>query len=300
MKLLCIGGATASGKTSLSVGVAKALGGEIISADSMQIYKGMDVGTSKIKDVEMENVPHHLLSFVEPNVDYSVSAFVDCAIKTIEKISSNGNQPIICGGTGFYFSSLLYEKSFGNVSSNEELRQYYAKMAKNKGNDCLFEELIKLDPKTAEKLHKNDVKRVIRALELAKLGIKKSDLNDNKQRYPYKMYCIDVHRDKLYKNINLRVDQMVDEGLIKEAEYLYNTLPKTATAFAAIGYKEIFGHFDGQYDLNTAIELIKKNTRHYAKRQITYFKHQFNCVLVDENLSKQDKINFVLEDFSKN
>lgn len=300
MRLLCIGGATASGKTSLSVGVAKALGGEIISADSMQIYKGMDVGTSKVKEEEMQGVPHHLLSFVEPNVDYSVSAFVEKAVDTIDKITTKGAQSVICGGTGFYFSSLLYEKSFGNVSSDEKLRQYYAEMAKNKGNDYLFEELIKLDPETAQKLHKNDVKRVIRALELAKLGVKKSDLKDDKQRYPYKMYCIDVDRDKLYRNINLRVDQMVDEGLIEEAERLYQTLPKTATAFAAIGYKEIFGHFDGQYDIKTAIELIKKNTRHYAKRQITYFKHQFDCVMVSDNLSKQDKIDFVVEDFAKN
>lgn len=297
-KLIVIGGATASGKTSLSVELAKRLNGEIISCDSMQIYKGLDIGTSKVKNEEMQGIKHHMLSIIEPTVNYSVSDYVEEASRIIVELFEKNIQPIVVGGTGFYITSLLYKKSLGNVECNEEIRKKYTLLAEKEGNITVYNELLKVDRLTAEKLSPNDLKRVIRALEIFETtGRPKSLQNDVEKRYDYKAYCIDMPRAELYSRIDERVEEMVNEGLFEEVKNLLNVLEKGSTALSAIGYKEIVEYFEGKVSREKAIDNVKLNTRHYAKRQITYFKHQLNCTYIDGSISLNDKVNAILNDY---
>ena len=273
-KILIICGPTASGKTALAVECAKLLKTEVISADSMYIYKNLDVGTAKPTSVEMYGVKHHLIDVVEPFDTFSVSDYKKTAEPILQLLLDNGKIPIICGGTGFYINSLLYDLSYGNGKDNLEAREKYKRVAEEKGNLAVYEILKDLDPDTASKLHYNDVKRVIRALEIYESGVKKSEIIDDfTPKYDYKAYSIDFPRETLYERINNRVDVMVKNGLIDEIENLLtNGVTKENQCMQAIGYKEIIDYLDGTITLEQAIENIKLNTRHYAKRQITFFK----------------------------
>ena len=273
-KIIVICGPTASSKTALSVAFAKKIDGEIISADSMNVYKGLDIGTAKPTKDEMEGVIHHLIDVVSPFDTFSVGDYKELARPIVNDILSRGKTPIVCGGTGFYVNSILYDFSYGNTPANIESREKYKSLAEEHGNAYVFNILKEKDPKTAEKLHENDLKRVIRALEICESGRVKSEIVDEMiPVYDYSAYYIDFPREVLYDRINRRVDIMVENGLINEIKDLLNQgVNETHQCMQGIGYKEILPYVNGETDLNTAIEQIKLNTRHYAKRQLTFFK----------------------------
>ncbi len=273
-KILIICGPTASGKTALAVECAKLLNSEVISADSMYIYKGLDVGTAKPSIDEMQGVKHHLIDVVSPFDDFSVSDYKTLAQPIIEDLLAKNKTPIICGGTGFYINSILYELSYGGSSANLEAREKYFTLANEKGNEYVYNILLEKDYESAKKLHFNDIKRVIRALEIFESGKKKSDFNDELiPKYNYDAYCMDFNRELLYERINSRVEMMISQGLIEEVKSLINSGVSTQNqCMQAIGYKEIIQYLLNEISLSEAIELIKLNTRHYAKRQITFFK----------------------------
>ena len=272
--MLIICGATASGKTSLSIECATLLNTEIISADSMNIYKGLDVGTAKPDISERQGIKHHLIDVVSPFDSFTVSDYKNLALKSVDSILASNKIPVICGGTGFYIDSILYDFSYGLGKENPEVREYYKNMAKNEGNNAVYEVLLKKDYDTAVKLHPNDLKRVIRALEICHNGTKKSEIIDErKPKFKYKAYAIDHDREVLYDRINKRVDAFVDNGLVDEVNNLIKMgVTINDQCMQGIGYKEIYSYLKGDLSLGDAIELIKLNTRHYAKRQITYFK----------------------------
>lgn len=273
-KILIICGATASGKTALAVECAKLLNSEVISADSLYIYKGLNIGTAKPNEVEMDGIKHHLIDVVDAKENFSVSDYKEIAQPIIDHLIAKGKVPIICGGTGFYVNSLLYDLSYGNGSANLEAREKYKKLAEERGNEYVYDILLKNDPESAKKLHFNDVKRVIRALEIYESGNLKSEIKDDfTPKYDYKAFAVDFPREKLYDRINRRVDLMFESGLLDEIKTLLdNEIDKTNQCMQGIGYKEVFDYLDGKINLNELKELIKLNTRHYAKRQITFFK----------------------------
>lgn len=273
-KIIIICGPTASGKTNLAVECAKLLDSEVVSADSMYIYKGLDIGTAKPTAEEMQGIKHHIIDVINANEDFSVSNYKKMATDVIEDIISRGKIPIICGGTGFYINSILYDLTYGNSQKNDEIREKYNKLALEHGNEYVYNILKELDYESALKLHYNDTKRVIRALEIYHSGVKKSDIKDELiPKYDYKAYSIDFPREKLYERINLRVDLMVKNGLLEEINgLLKHGITRENQCMQAIGYKEILDYLDGFCTLEKAVDDIKLNTRHYAKRQITYFK----------------------------
>ncbi len=273
-KIIIICGPTASGKTALAVECAKLLNSEVISADSMYIYKGLNIGTAKPTIEEMQGVKHHVIDVVEPNETFTVSDYKNVAKPIIDNLISKNKIPIICGGTGFYINSILYDLSYGNGQGNPEIRERYKSLAIEHGNQYVYEILKSYDPETAKKLHFNDLKRVIRAIEIYESGIKKSDICDElKPNYNYSAYSVDYDRETLYDRINKRVDLMINQGLIDEIKALLDSgISKDNQCMQAIGYKEILDFLCGNCKLSQAIETIKLNTRHYAKRQITFFK----------------------------
>ena len=273
-KLLIICGATATGKTALSIECAKLLGSEIISADSMNVYKTLDIGTAKPSESEKKQVKHHLIDVVEPSKTFTVSEYKMLAEPIIHKMHSNDKIPVICGGTGFYINSILYDLSYGNGEGDLAVREKYKKLAIEKGNEFVFDILTQKDPETAKKLHFNDVKRVIRALEICENGQLKSDIKDSfVPKYQYKAYAIDFDRNELYNRIETRVDKMIDSGLVFEVKKLIDSgITIKNQCMQGIGYKEIYSYLNGDMSLDEAIYQIKLNTRHYAKRQITFFK----------------------------
>jgi tRNA dimethylallyltransferase len=278
-KVLVICGATASGKTSLSVACAKQLNTEIISADSMLIYKGLDIGTAKPSIAERDGVLHHLIDVVEVNQTYSVSDYEKAALPIIERLLSEGKTPIICGGTGFYINSLLYKSQFGNVGANLEIRQQYEKLLEEKGKTYLHALLCEKDPESGAKLHENDVKRVIRALEIYDVTGKAKSLQKDTYvpRFDFVAVSIDYPREELYRRIDLRVEEMFAQGLMDEVKTLLgNGLTKDCQCMQGIGYKEVVQGIEEGWSTEEIKELIKKNTRNYAKRQITFFKRMEN------------------------
>lgn len=278
-KIICIVGPSGIGKTKLSVELAKMFGGEIISADSMQIYKGMDVGTAKITPSEMDGVCHHMIDIVSPLEKYSVSDWKDGAEKCIADIVSRHKIPFVVGGTGLYVSSLLYNYNFSKVAENSELRNYYQKILEEKGAEALHKLLQEKDPESASKIHPNKTKAVIRALEVAEEKKKdESFSNRNEGKYDYLLLGLNIDREKLYERINLRVDKMESEGLFEEFENLTKNcgLKRDHQSALAIGYRELFDFSDGVATKNDCLELIKKDTRNYAKRQLTWFRRMEN------------------------
>jgi tRNA dimethylallyltransferase len=274
-KLLVICGATASGKTKLAVECAKKLNTEVISADSQLIYRGLNIGTAKPSLEEMQGVRHHLIDVVSPEQNFSVSDYENRAKPIADRLLAEGKTPIICGGTGFYINSLLFSLSYGNVEANEEIRKKYDTILNEKGKEYLFELLREKDSQTAEKLHVNDTKRVIRALEIYEVsGRKKSEQNDKLvPRYDYLAVAIDYPREELYNRINLRVDKMFEQGLVEEVQSLLSSgIDENYQCMQAIGYKEVLQCLKNGENESTMRDIIKQNTRHYAKRQQTFFK----------------------------
>ncbi len=276
-KIIVIVGPTAVGKTHVSVELAKKFNTEVISADSMQIYKEMDIGTAKITKDEMQGIAHHMIDIVKPDENYSVSEFDEAAESILDNILLNNNIPIVVGGSGLYINSLIYDLDFGKAKSSEKLRDYYTYYYKEHGEDALYNKLQKIDPMAAEKIHKNNVKRVIRALEVYDItGSKFSELNTDIRKPSDKYECILIglfmDRKVLYERINQRVDKMISEGLIEEVKNLldkgYN---KDLISMKAIGYKEIIEYLEGNITLEKAVTILKRNTRRFAKRQYTWF-----------------------------
>ncbi len=275
--LLVIVGPTASGKTALAVECAKKFGGEIISADSMQIYKGMSIATAKPTEEEMQGIPHHLIDFVDVTSQYSVAQFVADAEKCCRDILSRGKLPVLAGGTGLYVDSFVNNISFSEADGDEALRKKLSDELNSVGAEKMLEKLSQLDPEYAAKLHPNNKKRIIRAFEIYTLtGKTPTETAALSRKEPSRYNCCFVginykSREILYDRINRRVDLMMANGLLEEAKIYYD-LPKKSTASQAIGYKELKPYFDGEISLEQAVENLKIGTRHYAKRQLTWFR----------------------------
>ena len=287
--LVILSGPTAVGKTSLSIALAQKIDGEIISADSMQVYKGMDIGTAKIKEEEMGGVCHHLIDVLLPDANFDITLFCNMAGKCIEDILSRNKIPILVGGTGFYIQGLLYDIDFSAGDNNNEYRSKLEEISINEGSKRLHEMLKEADPAAAAKLHPNDKRRIIRALEYNMTsGLKISEHNqDSKLKispYNYAYFVLNDKRELIYDSINRRVDKMLENGLVSEVKNLLKAgYIKDSTALQAIGYKEVIEYLEGNIDYDRAAELIKQNTRHFAKRQITWFKREKDVIWLNKN-----------------
>ncbi|MDO5557190.1 MAG: tRNA (adenosine(37)-N6)-dimethylallyltransferase MiaA [Clostridia bacterium] len=303
-KVIVIGGATASGKTGLSIELAKKINGEIISADSMQIYKDMDIGTAKVTTEEMQGVKHHLIDFVSPSHRYSVADFKKDADELIEAILKRGKVPIIVGGTGLYIDSLIYSIEFGNVEVDEKYRNVLESIAQNEGLQNLYNLATEIDPDAMEKISKNDKKRIFRVLELYRqTGKTKTEQEKNSRKnevkYDFKVFAISMDREKLYERINTRVDLMIERGLVDEVKGIINKYDEFPTAMQGLGYKEVVQFLEGKCSKQEMIDKIKIETRHYAKRQLTWFRKNKELVWLDANNSLDENINIILEAVSE-
>ena len=274
-QVLVVCGATATGKTELAAKCAKLLGSAVISADSQLVYRGLDIGTAKPREEEKLGVPHYMIDVTGPADEYSVSDYREAALPVVERYVAEGKIPVICGGTGFYINSLLFDFSYGNVAADPSLRKKYEELARERGREAVYAVLVKEDPKAAKNLHPNDLKRVIRALEIKEAGgMKKSEMCDGtKPRFEYLAVCIDYPRERLYERINARVDKMFEDGLLGEVEgLLARGIDENCRCMQAIGYKEVIEGLKYNYSQSTMRDIIKQNTRRYAKRQVTFFK----------------------------
>lgn len=293
--VVAVVGPTASGKSDLAVEICRRFGGEVVSADSMQIYKGMDIATAKPTEEEKQNIPHHMMDFLDNTEDYSVALYQQATAECIAEIYSRGLLPVVCGGTGLYVDTLLNNVKLSEDSYDEELRVSLLKRAENEGADRLLEEVRAFDPEYAEKLHPNNVKRIVRALEVYKTtGTTMTEQNKlSKQTTPYDVCFIGLDaedRQFLYDRIDRRVDVMLECGLEEEArEYLSSA--NGSTSAQAIGYKELRPFFDGAITLDKAVENLKKATRRYAKRQLTWFRRneRINWLYIDK-YQKRDEL----------
>ena len=279
--LIVLTGPTAVGKTALSISLAKAVNGEIISADSMQVYKGMDIGSAKIMPDEMDGVTHYLIDVLEPSEEFNIVKFQELAKIAMEEIYAKGKIPIIAGGTGFYIQSVLYDITFEENEDSKEYRTYLEEIASCKdGEKKLFAMLKEKDPKSAQSIHENNVKRVIRALEFfEETGTPISEHNEEQRQkespYNFCYFVLNDNRDILYNNIEKRVDIMFDKGLIEEVKMLHKKgCTKHMVSMQGLGYKEILDYLNGEISLERAIYLIKRDTRHFAKRQLTWFRRE--------------------------
>ncbi len=295
--LLVIVGPTAIGKTAVSIEVAKKLNGEIISADSMQIYKYMDIGTAKVKPEEMEGIPHYLIDVVYPNEEFTVADFKNYAEKYIKEINGKNKVPIVVGGSGLYLNSIVYELKFTTIKKNEKFRQKCEELANIHGIEYLYNKLYKIDPITANRISPNDLKRIIRALEVYnETGKPMSYFNKNfrKETDKYNLLMIGLNTDRatLYSRIEKRVDMMIEEGLIEEVKMLLDMgYTRDLVSMQAIGYKEIISYLYRETDLEEAINILKRNTRRFAKRQLTWFKRDDRIKWIDiKKFSNVDEI----------
>lgn len=292
-KVLVICGATASGKTALSIACAKAFNGEIISADSLLVYRGVDIGTAKPDLEERQGVPHHMIDVISPKESFSVSDYEEKALPIVESLLSQGKMPIICGGTGFYINSLLYKSQFGNVGADEEIRRRYENIAKEQGKERVYGILKEKDPESAQKLHCNDLKRVIRALEIYDVtGKPKSAQQDLPiPRFDFLSVSIEYPRETLYERINRRVEIMFASGLVEEVQgLLQGGVTEEMQCMQGIGYKEVAEGLRVGATQEEIKELVKKNTRNYAKRQQTFFKRMQNHVFLTPERATVEEI----------
>lgn len=271
-------GPTGSGKSNLAIELASLIGGEIISADSIAIYKGLDIGAAKPNVEDRKLVAHHMIDIAEPIAEYSVAQYKEDSRKIMADILSRGKVPIICGGTGYYIDALLYDFSYGNCQKDENFRKKCDEIIEEKGIEFLYERLKSVDPETYITLHVNDKMRIVRALEIFETtGVKKSEITDKKTPViPFFAYSYDYRRDELYSRINERVDKMFDQGLVAEVENLLTYVSPSAQSMQGIGYKEIVDGLKNNSSVSDMKESVKLNTRHYAKRQITWFKRLEN------------------------
>lgn len=284
-QLLVIVGPTAVGKTALSIDLAKKLSGEIISGDSMQVYKGMDIGTAKITEKEMESIPHYLIDIIYPHESFSVADFQHKARTLITEINHRGKLPMIVGGTGLYVQSVIYEYQFSEAQKDHSLRVELEEYAEEYGNEALHQRLKSIDPITAERLHPNDVKRVIRAIEIYELtGKPMAEFQQRAPESPYELCLLGLtmERSVLYDRINHRVDLMMEQGLVDEVKRLLEEgYHKNLQSMQGIGYKEMVEYLEGTISLDEAVELIKKNSRNFAKRQLTWFRSMKDIAWLD-------------------
>jgi len=285
--LIIISGATAVGKTDLSLSLAASIGGEIISADSMQVYKGMDIGTAKISPDEMKGIPHYLIDELDPWEEFNVYEFQKRCRALIRDITSRGKIPILTGGTGFYIQSVLYDIQFTDSETDLSYREELERLAVTQGPGVLHRMLEEVDPAAAEQIHENNIKRVIRALEYyQETGQPISEHNEEQRSrtssFNYAYFVLNRERSVIYDRINLRVDQMMEEGLVEEVRSLLEQgVPPTALSMQGLGYKEIIRYLQGELSLSEAVSLIKQSTRHFAKRQLTWFRREKDVIWID-------------------
>ncbi|WP_076556595.1 tRNA (adenosine(37)-N6)-dimethylallyltransferase MiaA [Salimicrobium flavidum] len=275
--VISIVGPTAVGKSKLGIELCETFNGEIISGDSMQIYKGMDIGTAKVSSEEARNIPHHMIDIKSPDEEFSAAEFQSKARHLIEDIISRGKLPVVVGGTGMYIQSLLFDYSFAKQPKNYEVTKRLEDELSERGGKAMHERLAVVDPEEAGKIHPNNTKRTIRALEILETtGITKTEHHKNQNTSPYNYWIIglEMERNLLYNRIDQRVNSMVREGLVEEVETLLKSVPRDAQAMKAIGYKELIPYLDGEIEFEEAVELLKRNSRRYAKRQYTYFKNK--------------------------
>ena len=301
-KVIVICGPTASGKTALSIELAKKINGEIISSDSMQIYKDMNIGTAKPTREEIQGIKHYLIDFVDPDKRYSVADFKKDAENAIKEILNKGKVPIVVGGTGLYVDSLIYGIEYQDIKLDEQYRKQLEEIALQDGGlEKLYNKAKEIDNLAIKKISPNDKKRIIRILEIYKAtGKTKTEQEEesrkNEVKYDYKVFAINMEREKLYDRINRRVDIMIQQGLIVEVKELLQKYNEFPTAMQGLGYKEVVGYIENKYTKEEMIEKIKMETRRYAKRQITWFKKNKQTIWIDGLKDKQDNIQIILEE----
>ncbi|CAM3072300.1 tRNA (adenosine(37)-N6)-dimethylallyltransferase MiaA [Filibacter tadaridae] len=297
-EVIAIVGPTASGKTALSVELAKQIDGEIINGDSMQVYKRLDIGTAKITTAEMAGIPHHLFDTKEPDETFSVAEYQSEVRKAIKDIQRRGKTPIIAGGTGLYIQAVLFDFRFTEQAADIEVRKRLEHELDSKGADFLYKKLMDIDPLSAEKIHPNNHRRVVRALEIIEVtGKTKGDHEEDVGHaplYDHLIIGLEMDRDVLYGRIDSRVNQMMDKGLLHEAQGLWDEGIKNIQSVQAIGYKELHQFIEGRCSLDEAIDLIKKNTRHYAKRQMTYFRNKMEIAWFNAELDTDEIVQAIL------
>ncbi|NLC87572.1 MAG: tRNA (adenosine(37)-N6)-dimethylallyltransferase MiaA [Clostridiaceae bacterium] len=300
-KVIVIGGPTASGKTALAIEIAKAINGEIISADSMQIYKEMNIGTAKPDETEKQGIKHYLMDFVNPNERYSVADYKKQAKKSIEEIIKKGKTPIIVGGTGLYIDSLIYEIEFLEIETDLEYRKKLEEIVEKEGLTKLYYEAKQIDEEAMRKISQNDRKRILRVLEIYhQTGKTKTQLDkmsrEKEIEYDYKMFAIEMDREILYDRINRRVDIMIDKGLIEEVNKIYQKYQEFPTAMQALGYKEVVEYLEKKITKEEMIEKIKRESRRYAKRQLTWFRKNKETIWLNGQDSLEKNVNIILEE----
>ena len=288
--LLIIAGPTATGKSASAAELAIRMDGEVVSADSMQVYRGMDIGSAKVTAEEMRGVPHHLIDCVDPSETWNVVRFQEEARKAVSGIAARGKLPILCGGTGFYIQALLYDIDFTQMEENTPLRQRLSDMAAEKGPEAVHALLAQRDPASAAAIHPNNIKRVIRALEFIEesgdsIAAHNAQQREKESAYRSVFFVLTMDRAGLYERIDRRVDIMMQQGLLEEVRGLRDRgIPRDSTAMQGIGYKQIYGYLEGEYSLEEAVRLVKRDTRHFAKRQLTWFRREkdVHWVNIDE------------------
>lgn len=299
-KVVVICGPTASGKTALSIELAKKINGEIVSCDSMQIYKEMDIGTAKTTKEEMQGIKHHMLDIISPEERYSVADYKKEAKNAIREILKKGKTPIVVGGTGLYVDSLIYEIEYPNIEFDEEYRKKLEIQVEKEGLENLYEQAKKIDPEAIKKISQNDKKRIIRILEIYHAtGYNKTEQErksrEKEPEFDYKVYGLNMPREKLYKRIDLRVDIMIKQGLIEEVEKIYKKYSKFPTAMQGLGYKEVVEYLNNNLTKEEMIEKIKQETRRYAKRQMTWFRKNKQTIWLDTENTVQNNLQIILE-----
>ena len=303
--LVILTGPTAVGKSELSIALARQIGGEIISADSMQVYRRMDIGSAKITREEMAGVPHHLIDVLEPTEEFNVVVFQKLAKQAAREIYSHGHIPIVVGGTGFYIQALLYDIDFTENDEDTVLRQSLEEQARREGPEALYERLRAVDPESCERIHSHNIKRVIRAIEFyEKTGKKISDHNreqrQNVSPYQFAYFVLTDDRNQIYRRINDRVDQMMAQGLAEEVRALRERgCRRDMVSMQGLGYKEILSALDGEISMEEAVYLIKRDTRHFAKRQLTWFRREKEVIWIDKTVFDHDsqRILAFMQDF---
>lgn len=292
--MIILTGPTAAGKTNLSISLAKAVNGAVISADSMQVYKKMDIGTAKIMPEEMNGVDHYLIDILDPKEEFNVARFKQMAEEALKQIYAKGQIPIIVGGTGFYIQALLYDIQFTDTQKDETYRKKLEGFAAEYGNQALHEKLKEVDPQSARTIHQNNVKRVIRALEYYKETGEPISAHNERERqrtspYQFAYFVLTQKRDILYERINKRVDLMVAQGLVEEVTHLKEEgYDRSLVSMQGLGYKEILSYLDGEISLEEAIYLLKRDTRHFAKRQLTWFGRERDVIMIEKQAYKDE------------
>lgn len=303
--LLVLSGPTAVGKTALSISLAKAVGGEIVTADSMQVYRHMDIGSAKVTKEEMQGVPHHLIDVLEPTEEFNVVLFQQMARQAVEEIRGRGHIPILVGGTGFYIQALLYDIDFTENDEDTALRRSLEELAKREGPEALYERLRAVDPESCESIHAHNIKRVIRAIEFYEKTGKKISAHNREQRqnspsYRSAYFVLTDDRDTVYRRIDARVDLMIELGLVEEVRALQAMgCHRGMVSMQGLGYKEILSYLEGEISLEEAVYLIKRDTRHFAKRQLTWFRREKEVIWIEKNDFDHDsqKMQRFMQDF---